>query len=298
MTHKLTLATFLTGVLLGLGCNGDVPDTPDSARAEPVVTSPSPESTGDAVEAPPTADADTQTPAPADSKPGEAPAANAPRANNQGNQPRTNQGGGGGNNPNRAQGGGGGGFRGGGGMISLAMREDVRKEIGVTDEQVEKLRAKSRELMPQPGADGQRPNVDMQELTKKMEAAVKSILTPAQVTRLGQLQLQREGPTAMARKEVADKVGLPEATRAKIQGLVEANAAKAREQGASRPENQEEAQKRMAEMRASREKLQSDILAQLSAEQKAKWESLLGKTFTFQQGGGGGGAGRPIAPRD
>lgn len=192
------------------------------------------------------------------------------------------------------------GFGGGmaGGGASLALREDVRKELGLTDKQVESLRTKLRELMPQPGPNGDRPQVNPEEIAKKTEAAIKSVLTPAQQKRLQELQLQRTGPSALADKTIAAKVGISEETRAKIEKMVQDHRQKVRQQFSSQPSSQEEAQKRQEEMRKSREKLQADILALLTPDQKAKWESLLGKPFEFQQRrGGGAGGGTLMTPR-
>jgi hypothetical protein len=293
MFRNLALALVFVGLLFILGCeNGSKGETENGKGSEAMNSAAQTDSdkavnADDAAEAPMTA----EQPGSEQKQPEENRAQRGSGTNE--NQPRTG-GGQSGNQGNRQQGqGGGGGMRmgggGAGGMLSLAMRDDVRKEIGLTDEQATKLREKLREIMPQPSANGERPNVNPEELAKKAEAAAKSVLTAAQLKRLGELQLQREGATALARKEVADKVGLPEATRAKIETMISQHNDQIRQQFSERPANQEEAQKRAEEMRKGREKLRADILALLTPEQKAKWDALLGKPFEFQQGGGGGG---------
>lgn len=290
MFRNLALALVFVGLLFILGCDNGNKAESENGNDSGGIHSAMPSDPDQAV----SSDDAAETPSP------EQPAAEQKQpeenraqrgGNTNENQPRTG-GGQSGSQGNRQQGQGGGGMRmgggGAGGMLTLAMRDDVRKEIGLTDEQASKLREKLREIMPQPSANGERPNVNPEELAKKAEAAAKSVLTAAQLKRLGELQLQREGATAMARKEVADKVGLPEATRAKIESMVSQHNERIRQQFGERPASQEEAQKRAEEMRKGREKLRSDILALLTQEQKAKWEALLGKPFEFQQGGGGG----------
>lgn len=190
----------------------------------------------------------------------------------------------------------GGGMRGTGGA-NLALRDDVRKELGLTEEQVESLWTKLREIVPQPGPSNERPQVNPEEIAEKVIGIVKSVLTPAQQKRLQELQLQRTGPAALAQKEVAAQVGISEATRAKIEKMIQDNRDRAREQFSTRPSNQEEAQKRQEEMRKNREKLQTDILALLTPAQRAKWEALLGKPFEFQRRRSGGPGGL-MTPRD
>lgn len=198
----------------------------------------------------------------------------------------------------------GGGF--GGGPLGLLMMPEVRTELKVTDEQQQKLRTAMEGLRPEGG--GQRGGFGnlseeeraemrkrMEELQKKTDEAMKSVLSEEQITRLRQLDIQRQGAQALGRPDVAEKLGLTDEQKTKMREIQEAARPDFSAFGNLREASQEEREKAMAEMRAKREKADADVMALLDAEQKAIWESLVGEKFNFpapQFGGFGGGRGQ------
>jgi hypothetical protein len=180
---------------------------------------------------------------------------------------------------------GGGGMRGGMGSMGLLMRDDVRKELGVTADQQKKLQDRMAELRPK---EGERP--DMTQMIAKARKLISEVLSAAQVKRLEELEVQREGAAALARPEIAAKVGVGADQQAKIKAMIDENSKK--QQEAFQNAKPEDRQKLMDQMRAARKALGDRILATLNASQKQKWTALQGKPFTFAQGGGGGGSPR------
>lgn len=199
----------------------------------------------------------------------------------------------------------GGGF--GGGPLGLLMMPEVRTELKVTDEQQQKLRTAMEGLRPE-GGGGQRGGFGnlseeeraemrkrMEEMQKKADEAMKSVLSEEQITRLRQLEIQRQGAGALGRPDVAEKLGLTDEQKAKMREIQEGARPDFAAFGNLREASQEEREKVMSEMRAKREKADADMMALLDAEQKAIWESLVGEKFNFpapQFGGFGGGRGQ------
>ncbi|HET6881720.1 MAG TPA: hypothetical protein VFI31_16270 [Pirellulales bacterium] len=212
----------------------------------------------------------------------------------------------------RGRGGFGGGFGGFGGMggmfanpVGLLRAPEVQKELNLSEEQTKQVDEALADLNPGRGgfnfqelqnlSDEDRQK-RMEEMRKKGEEAMKAaeekmnkILKPEQLTRLKQLALQRQGVMALTRPEVAKDLGLTKEQQEKIREI----------QASTRPEggrnfqdlSDEERQKLFAEMNERREKAQTEMLAVLTADQKAKFEELKGKEFDFPQPRGFGGAG-------
>lgn len=205
--------------------------------------------------------------------------------------------------PGGGRGRGGGGF---GGPTGLLMIPEVRAELKVTDEQHQKLRTALEGLRSE-GGGGQRGGFGnlseeeraemrkrMEELQKKTDEAMKSVLSEEQITRLRQLDIQRQGAQALGRPDVAEKLGLTDEQKTKMREIQEAARPDFSAFGNLRDASPEEREKVMSEMRSKREKADADVMALLDTEQKAIWESLIGEKFNFpaQQFGGGFGGGR------
>lgn len=207
----------------------------------------------------------------------------------------------------------------GSGLGLLGMQE-VQKELGLSDEQVNEVKPLMAEIQKQRRAPfGGLSFEEMQKLSqedrdklfadtrKKAEAAAKEtdaklgkILKKEQSERLGQLRLQREGLGAFNRPEVAEELGLTEAQLAKMRKIRE----DARPQGGFSPDmSEEERREFFANMQKQREKADADVLGVLTAAQKEKWTEMKGKEFKFPQPkfgpggpGGPGGRGGPGGP--
>lgn len=171
-----------------------------------------------------------------------------------------------------------------GGLIGLLRREDVRKELKLTQDQITKLEALMEQFRGQLGQrdpQGARDPNAMRERMQKMEAAIKEILNVEQFKRLQELRLQLEGPSAIARPDVQEKLGLSEAQKKQIEEILNKSQEEMRtmfQQGGGAG-NREEA---MEAFRKMREETDKKILAVLTEEQRKKWETMLGKPFKFE----------------
>lgn len=216
--------------------------------------------------------------------------------------------------------GGGRGGRGpGGGMFGgpafLLNMEAVQKELAVTDaqkEKITKLQEEARAAFAGGGnfrdmSDEERAKLrtQMEERAKKTEASVKAILDEKQFARLNELSIQQAGVMALSRPEVSEKLKLSDEQKTKIRDLASAGGPGGGRGGFNPNATQEERQKAMEEARARREKMNADVLAVLTAEQKKSFEDMQGKKFEFPAfggfGGPGGGSNRPGGgrpPRD
>jgi Spy/CpxP family protein refolding chaperone len=189
------------------------------------------------------------------------------------------------------------------------MRRDVQQELKLTGEQQEKL-ADALGSMRGPGGRGPGgfggPPPDPAERAAReaaIDEKVKGILDGSQYARYHELALQLEGPAALSKKSVAERVGLTADQQTKVQEIVqtarERQRAGLQQRGGGGPgggfDPQARAQMRRL-MEEARLRTRNDILAILTPEQKQQWQSLQGKAFTFQQGGGPG-LGGPRGPR-
>lgn len=202
--------------------------------------------------------------------------------------------------------GGRGGFPGGGrGGLTLLTDENVKKDLGITDDQIKKLeeyQAKSREEMRAAfqglrDLSAEERTAKFQELQKKSTeasaAAEKEILLPKQIDRLKQISVQsrlNRGNTsdALASDEIGKELGITDAQKEALKKA------------------QEEADAEMqAGMTKLREASRQKILGVLTADQQAKLKSMTGESIQFTRGGGRGGpggtggrgaGGRPGAP--
>ena len=170
----------------------------------------------------------------------------------------------------------------------LLMNPAVQKELKLTDDQI----AKVRDLMPrrprggeQGGPEGQnaprqRPNP--QEMDKKIQ----DILDAGQYRRLSEIRLQMQGPFALMRPEIAEKLGLSDDQKGALRDLFQQERQNPPPNPGSEPSD---FHKTMQERRA---KLEKGALAILTDSQRDKWHEMTGTPFKMPMGPGFGGRGR------
>ncbi|MCA9074554.1 MAG: hypothetical protein KDA93_05940 [Planctomycetaceae bacterium] len=172
-----------------------------------------------------------------------------------------------------------------GGMLGTLRDDEVRSEIGITDDQQQKLDELA-ESMQDRGAFGdlfqRMQNAESDEersaLREEMRAAfderrreaeeqVKTILNEQQVTRLQQVSLQRQGLRAIGEAEVADSIGLSDEQKSQVAELLEQRDDARREIG-------------FRASREDREKFDEEWNAKLAAvltpQQQQTWQQRLG----------------------
>lgn len=238
--------------------------------------------------------------------------------------------------PGGGQGGFGGGFGGfgggfGGGMNSpyrLVTIAEVQTELNLTDEQVGDLKALGEKVAEElrsgagnresfqalqdlPREDREKKVAEMmakaEETRKKVmgkyQPDLDKILEAGQRDRLKQIQIQAEGSRAYQNADVVAALKISKEQQDKLDAIGKEFGEKARELfprggagggGGERP-NFEEMQKKMTELNAARDKQLAEVL---TADQKAAFEKLKGKTFEHLDklrpnfGGGRGGPGQ------
>jgi Spy/CpxP family protein refolding chaperone len=135
-----------------------------------------------------------------------------------------------------AQGGGGGGRRGGGqrgggspyAPLTLAGREEVAKEIGITDDQKTKItelrtssRAKATEAMQAAGTDRAAQAEARAKINADTNKALAEILKPEQMKRLRELEIQWSGKAIVTTdKELQSELGITDEQKTKFTDLV------------------------------------------------------------------------------
>ncbi len=208
--------------------------------------------------------------------------------------------------PRRGPGGFGfGGMRGEASPATLLAIPEVRKELATTDEQntridecIAALQEQSRaifgnfqELQSLPAEErfkrfaeaGER----IQEARDKVAEKAATILDQAQLARLEQLRLQREGVMALVRTEVTDRLGLSVEQREKLRAIQE----ESRNTGAGARNFQEmsddERRELFSQMQERRRKAEADMLLVLNSDQKSKLTELKGAEFKFPAPQGG-----------
>ncbi len=205
--------------------------------------------------------------------------------------------------PASAQGRGGFGFGGpggrGGGMSGLVQMEEVQKELKLDAAQVDllkqlgmEMREKMRAVFQGAGQGGNREEMQakMRAMSTENDKKVAEILDKNQISRLKQLSYQRQGPRALAEKEVQTSLKLSAAQVSQVDGILKAENDERQKmfQGADFRNMTDEARRAMFQKMQDMTKVNSDKLTAILTEpQKAQWKTMLGAPFTFPEGGQG-----------
>ena len=187
------------------------------------------------------------------------------------------------------RGGRGGQVRGGGGIQALLYREDVRRELEITDDQMEELRELAQDRGGQRG-NRERLREELEGLsdeerrekiremrdsrTEETKAQLSEVLLPQQIRRLEQLSAQqamRAGGQGMLRGPLAEQLGITDEQREVIEKKAE--------------ELQQEFNEKMQKLR---EDMQEELMKELTAEQRDKFREIMGDSFQFEQNNRGG----------
>lgn len=187
------------------------------------------------------------------------------------------------------------GMFGGGGELFLLQNDDVREELGLVDDQVEKLQAirdKMREDAQAMFAGIRDLNEDerrakfeemrpkMEERQKEVQREMEQVLLPHQVKRLKQIGRQlrtRQGGGGVNPDTLADELKLTDEQKDRLR------------------EKAQEIEKKLRDKIAKiRKEAEDDLLSVLTPEQRAEWRDMVGEPFEMQfRGFGQGGPGGP-----
>jgi len=160
---------------------------------------------------------------------------------------------------------GGGGGGGGGNPLFLINNEQVKKELEITDEQIEKLPA-------------------------ALDKAVAEVLNENQLKRFKQIQLQTRGNSVFTDAKVAAQLKISEEQRGNIESIL-------KEAGQERATIIKEAQANMDfkgiqdKTAALDKETKEKVQGVLTADQRKQWKQMIGAEFKLEQGFGGFGGG-------
>jgi hypothetical protein len=155
--------------------------------------------------------------------------------------------------------------------LLLLTRVDVRTDLKMTPEQtasalraIEDLHARAESLR------GKGNTPDVRRARKALDLAeqqwIDANLTGLQQSRLVQIDLQWEGPSALARPVIADAVGLTNDQSTALARLLQERR-RQRVAGKNRPEDERQ--------------FSGQALSLLSDEQKARWQAMTGEPFVL-----------------
>jgi Spy/CpxP family protein refolding chaperone len=183
-------------------------------------------------------------------------------------------------------------------MLGLLRNQQVQQELKLTDQQRQRLeqlgeqwREKMRGLRDLPPEERRQK---VEGMRAEVEKQLATILNEQQMKRLKQIALQVEGYAALERPEIADQVGLTKEQRQKIRDILRQADEKRRE---AFQQGQGDRQAAFQRMREIRQWVDGEIEKLLTAEQKKKWQELVGAPFKFEGGFGGFGGARQRAQR-
>jgi Spy/CpxP family protein refolding chaperone len=190
------------------------------------------------------------------------------------------------------------GFGMGGGFGLLTIPE-VQREINLTQQQWQQLQqvmAEQREqMMPlmqqmRDATPEQRRKL-MEQMMQQWDQALGKVLQPNQKARLRELQLQAEGPSALARPDVAKELNLNEEQKRTVSEILGQYRQKQMQlwQQAGSPGTNRQAM--MQQMQQLRQQMDKELLAVLTDQQQEQWKKMQGKPFQFPRAPFGGGRG-------
>jgi Zn-dependent M32 family carboxypeptidase len=197
------------------------------------------------------------------------------------------------------------------GGVNLLAIPQVQTELKMTPEQIAKVSAKQQEVRDAlrglgPAGGGQGTPEAMQAMMAKRQEvqtrAVAGILDAAQQKRFRQIELQQQGPLALAvRKDAADELKLTEDQKKSIAAIQKQtdDEMRAARQGANFQNMTPEERTAMTVKTQAIQKASGDkIVALLTEPQKAQWKAMLGLPFKLPAMGGqrGGRAAAPAPP--
>ena len=197
--------------------------------------------------------------------------------------------------------GGGRGPGGGSSPLELLGRDEVRGELGLTEDQQKAIGDLQAGLRDSPefrdimdrarsaGSDDERRAI-FGEMRTVMDKKLDAIIKPEQKSRLTELSLQRQGLRALADPDTAGQFNISSDQQAKIAELNQKYEEERRSIRFNRDMSEDERDAKSEALRVEFEKNASGIL---SAQQRSAFEQKQGKPFAFADSQGGAPSGRP-----
>jgi len=196
---------------------------------------------------------------------------------------------------------GGGGF-GGGGIGDALSREDVQKEIGLSEEQRQQISSLQTTLRDDPEFQTlmqrmqETPQEERMQLFGEIrslsERRINGLLNPEQQKRLRELTFQRDGMRSLQSPGAAQQFGLSEEQQEQVTAATQEYDRARFEIRFNRELSEEERNQRSEELRTQ---FETKVRGVLTPQQTQAFEQQKGKAFEFAQDSGRGGP-SPAAP--
>jgi Spy/CpxP family protein refolding chaperone len=175
-------------------------------------------------------------------------------------------------------------------LAGLLSDAAVQKEVKLTEEQKQQIKSfgddRNRDLrrgLSNPNLEERQKAID--ELDRRKDEYVESVLDEEQNKRLDEISLQRDGGMSLTREEVAEKLDLSDVQKDKIKKIHEeytsANIRRANER--ARRQRYGFSQKGFAEGFEFYRKTNADLLAVLTPAQSEAFEKMKGEKFEYSQ---------------
>jgi hypothetical protein len=176
---------------------------------------------------------------------------------------------------------------------TLLTAEAVQKELALSDEQ----KAQLKKLRDERTADSQAffsgfMGLSQSEMQNRLEERAKAsrvkidqILTPKQIERLSEINIQVAGVAALGFADVAEKIGLSADQKAKLKDLADDASRRVTDLMPTSPAQLRDAQarqERQKKLDAIKSERKDKALAILTDEQKSKFENLNGAAFDLK----------------
>lgn len=189
-----------------------------------------------------------------------------------------------------------GGFGGG----DILSRDDVKQELGITEDQLKQIeearnaqRAKMGEMFQNMRNMSQEERVAaFTKMRDESTKAVESKLNASQVKRMQEISLQRSGYRALASDSTAKEIGLSDSQKTEVQKALSAYEEERRGLRFNRNLSEEERDAQQEKLEAARDKAINEVL---TAQQRQSFEAKKGAKFEFSEDGDSGGRG-PASP--
>jgi len=168
-------------------------------------------------------------------------------------------------------------------LLGMLRMEEVRKEVGLTDEAFEAVQASQQETMGmmrdlRDASDEQRKEI-MEKVNTASQELLDEVLPPEKQKRLLGLLVQFAGAPAVLNEQVSKEIGLSPETAQTIQKELETFGEKMRERFMAMREEGGfgDFAKIQEDMKAARDELNQLIESKLTEDQKKSLESLKGE---------------------
>jgi len=195
---------------------------------------------------------------------------------------------------------GGGGMRmmggpGGGSMSMLLIRDDVKKEIKLTDEQSSKLdemRTAMQEEMRGKfqggggGGDREAMMKEVGEMIKKADKDTLALLDDAQKKRLKELWIQKTGNGIVTNEEIQKELGFTDAQKARVKELTAAQSQANQEIFQKMRDGEIDRSEIRPLMEKNTKTLNEELGKVITAEQAGKLKTMGGAAFKFDEDSG------------